>query len=256
MGLFINNGKHPDVFKHHGDIDEPNQGYLKIDYYSEMINQQKKINESLAHSIQELADLFQKQSKNQSKQWVEVTNQLNELKESQQQHEKFEVQAREWLHVLNNDNHELQKMIKIEQDVNQKMMEQLNLLSQSNQEIVIQLDAYKEANQQLQTNIHDLVELNKQMSEQMTKQDQNQNRVINQLDNQEAMLEKTYRQISNIRSILFERANHLAEKIENSYNLTSSFFYKLLTGSEQPLTLVMMKQKQKKSDNQKTPTES
>ena len=252
MGIFINNGKHPDVFKHQGDIAEPNQGYLKIDYYSEMINQQKNINESLALSIQELTELFQKQSKNQLKQWNEVTNQLSDLKESQKQHEKFEVQTKEWLHALNNDNLELQKMIKNEQDVNQKMMEQLNLLSQSNHEIVSQLDTYKEANQQLHSNIHDLVELNKQMSEQMTKQDENQNRVLNQLDSQEALLEKTFRQINNIRSILFERANYLAEKIENSYNLTSSFFYKLLTGSDQPLTLVMMKQKQ----NQKTTTES
>ncbi|MET3698917.1 hypothetical protein SAMN05877753_110153 [Bacillus oleivorans] len=252
MGLFINNGKHPDVFKHRGEIDEPNQGYLKIDYFSEMVNQQMKINENLAISIQELGELYQKQSKTQAKQWNELSGQLHELKESDLKHEKFQAQAREWINTLNNDNLELQKMMENEQKVNQKVMEQLNIINESNHEIVNQLDSYKAANQLIQSDIHDLVELNKQMTEQMVKQDENQNRVINQLDNQEALLEKTFRQINNLRSILFEQANHLADKIENSYNLTSSYFYKLLTGSDQPLTLVMMKQKQKKSENQKT----
>src|SRR5699024_12866080 len=67
--------------------------------------------------------------------------------------------------------------------------------------------------------------------------------MLDRLENQEALMEKFHRQISEFRSILFERSSFLAEKIEDSYNLTSSYFYQLVSGSDTPLTLYMDQRK-------------
>ena len=46
--------------------------------------------------------------------------------------------------------------------------------------------------------------------------------VLKQLDKQEALTEKISRQLNHIRSIIFERTNYLATKLEDGYKLTAS----------------------------------
>ncbi|MCL6572457.1 MAG: hypothetical protein K6T88_12360 [Bacillus sp. (in: Bacteria)] len=77
----------------------------------------------------------------------------------------------------------------------------------------------------------------------MTKQEELYGGVFLRLDNQEALIEKISRQLNHIRSILFERTNYLATKIDDGYKITSSYVYKLMTGSDQPLTFFLMNQK-------------
>lgn len=60
--------------------------------------------------------------------------------------------------------------------------------------------------------------------------------MLKRLDTQEALLDKLGRQLNHVRSILFERTNYLVDKIDEGYKLTSSYVYKLMTGSEQPFT--------------------
>ncbi|WP_045516418.1 hypothetical protein [Neobacillus niacini] len=92
-------------------------------------------------------------------------------------------------------------------------------------------------------------ELQKQLSEKISKQEEFQTGVLNRLDQQEALTEKIARQLNHIRSILFERTNYLAEKIDEGYKLTSSYVYNLMTGSDQPITLYLMNSK--KGEKQK-----
>lgn len=92
-------------------------------------------------------------------------------------------------------------------------------------------------------------ELQKQLSEKISKQEEFQTGVLNRLDQQEALTEKIARQLNQIRSILFERTNYLAEKIDEGYKLTSSYVYNLMTGSDQPITLYLMNSK--KGEKQK-----
>ncbi|MDQ6597448.1 hypothetical protein E2K98_06635 [Bacillus salipaludis] len=73
------------------------------------------------------------------------------------------------------------------------------------------------------------------------------NQVLTRLDRQEALTEKILRQINHIRSILFERTNYLATKIEDGYKVTSTYVYKLMTGSEQPLTFLLRNDKKEES---------
>jgi hypothetical protein len=86
-------------------------------------------------------------------------------------------------------------------------------------------------------------ELQKQLSEKFNQQEEFQSGVLTRLDQQEALTEKIFRQINHIRSILFERTNYLAEKIDEGYKITSSYVYNLMTGSDQPVTFYLMNNK-------------
>ena len=122
-------------------------------------------------------------------------------------------------------------------------MEKLHSLKQTQQEIENRLEKQKAANEQLLLNLREQHELQKEMADQISKLEANHQEVIERLDSQEALTEKVLRQVKNLRYILFERAGYLAEKIENGYQLTSSYIYKLLTGQ---VFLLEQKEKQKK----------
>ncbi|WP_141554365.1 hypothetical protein [Virgibacillus ndiopensis] len=245
----MNKGEHPDVFMNQGSIAEPNQDYFKMDYFQELVKEQKRLNESLLTSYRNLNFGFNEQKITQARRWQDIGNELAALKETNLQHEKFESNAMEWLTMLDENSEKMKEMLEQEGLLKQEVIDQINHVSKSNQDIVHQLGKYETTNQQLTIQLEELFDLHKQMSDKFSKHDENQNQVLNQLENQEAMMEKTFRQINNIRSILFERASFLAEKIEDSYQLTSSAVYKLLTGSEQPLTLYMQNKKEQKNSN-------
>lgn len=111
------------------------------------------------------------------------------------------------------------------------------------------LERYEDANHQLVLQMNEQFELQKVVAKKMMKQEEFQGGVLQRLDTQEALMDKISRQIQHIRSILFERTNYLATKIDDGYNITSSYVYRLMTGSEQPLTFFLMNNK--KEENQK-----
>ena len=127
--------------------------------------------------------------------------------------------------------------------MNQQLIDQINVLAQSNREIVSKLEQYESTFEQLTLKLNEQAEWQKQISDQMSIQGAHHNKVMSRLDNQEALTEKLVRQMDHIRASLFERTNYLVEKIENGYHLTSSYVYKIMTGSDQPLTFLMMNQK-------------
>lgn len=211
MGLFINRKDHPDVFKNNEKINAPNQDYMKHDYISEYIDEQQRANVSLIHSFNEMKHRFYEQEDIQSNQWSELNSQLNDLKLNTQSQKEFEEQMIRWLKVLDEKNSQLQT---------------------ANLELSLQISAQ--------------MELQKTLSEKFSNQEEFQVGVLNRLDQQEALTEKISRQLNHIRSILFERTNYLAQKMEDGYKLTSSYVYNLMTGSDQPLTFYKLNKKEEK----------
>ncbi|WP_188454837.1 hypothetical protein [Virgibacillus oceani] len=245
----MNKNEHPDVFMNQGSIAEPNQRYFKLDYFRELIKEQKMVNDSLWKSHRNLTFGLNEQRIIQTRNWRDIESELEALKETNHQHEKFEKSAMEWLTMLDENSGKMKEMLEQEGLLKQEVIDQINDVSRSNQDIADQLGKFDTTNQQINSQLEELFELHKQMSDQFSKHDETQNQVLDQLENQDALMEKTFRQINNIRSILFERASFLAEKIEDSYNLTSSTVYKLFTGAEQPLTLYMKNKKEQNKSN-------
>lgn len=228
MGLFINRVAHPCVYKNENKITEPNQGYLKIDYFSELLKRQENVNHTLFYSYHNLKMKNQLQESAQNSQWQDINKQLQVLNKSNLQYQQFAGDAIDRQHQLE------QRIMKLHETLEEE--------AQLKQEMTVQLAEQASVNNQIASQINEVHNLQQQMTAQDTKQEDMHRNVLERLEKQEAMMEKITRQIDYFRSILFERTSHLVEKVENSYDLTATFFYKMLTGSDQPLTLMMMKE--------------
>lgn len=245
MGLFINNEKHPDVYKNNGQVLESNQRFYKTNSQAEMLEEQLRMNETLQRSFNELKDTVEIQATKQANQWKNFGNRLYELKKGNLQHKNTENLVMEALKKLDEKNTQLQVTMENERLGKQQVIDQINYLSHSNQEFVEQLDKLVLATDLLDIKVDEQLDLQKQIAQQMLKQDDTHQEVLKRLDNQEALTEKILRQVDHFRSILFERTNYLAEKIEKGYHLTSSYFTNLVTSSDKPKTHYLIKQKQK-----------
>ena len=243
MGLFINSDKHPDVYKNHAQIVEPNQTSFKQNHLSDLLEAQQKTNETLQQSFSELKDLFEKQATKQTSQWKFFQQGINEQKKVNVHYEKIEHQVLEWLRKLDEKSVTLQSTLENEALSNKDLINYMDQLSQSNQEVVNQLDKVGLKNEQLEQKLDEQLIIQKQIAQHMNTQENTQSEVLNRLDNQEALTEKILRQIDHFRSVLFERTNYLAEKIDTGYNYTASYLAKLFTGSDHSIFLVNQKQK-------------
>ncbi|SET53869.1 hypothetical protein SAMN05216389_11439 [Oceanobacillus limi] len=250
MGIFINKSDHPSVFQKNDEIEEPNQSYFQTDYFSELIKEQQKLNQSLTKSLDVIKERHRKFEYQEAAKWKDVQMKLYELQRSSAKHEEFEHNVREWLVMLESNNQKLQGYMEENDATKAEMLDQIDHVRQSNQEIHSHLDNYQIAYKDLANQLQEVFELQEKLTEQLSQNNEKQDQLLNRYENQEALLEKTFRQIDHIRSSLFERTTFIAEKIENSYKLTSSLMYKLITGSEKPLTLLMTgKNREGKQEN-------
>ncbi|SFD69976.1 hypothetical protein SAMN05216238_103208 [Lentibacillus persicus] len=248
MGLFINQHEHPYVFKNSGKILEPNQGYFHKDNFQEMLNDQKAINQKLADAFQEVKQLHHRQQQVNAGKWKHVSDELRAIRKREEKHDVFEDEVMKQLAKLARNGTQLQQLVEKEDIMKKDVADRVESLNESSMEIMEQLRTYDAANTKLIDEMNALAERNKEMAEQIDKQDQAQKNTLERLENQEALMEKVHRQISEFRAILFERSSYIAEKIEDSYNLTSSYVYKLMKSSDQPLTWYV---DQKKAGNEK-----
>ncbi|MBM7571223.1 hypothetical protein [Aquibacillus albus] len=239
MGLFINKDDHPEVYKNKGNIKEPNQSQFKVDYFAEMINHQKEVNQSLLNSFHHLNSLYQQQENKQITQWNQIGEQLHELKEFQSENESFNQKALDWLSLLQQDQKNLSEKLSDEENTSHDIIGEINTLRES-------IEEYQLENEKVASQLQELSEQNQQVTEHISNHEQQQKQMDQRLENQEALMEKTLRQMNHFRSIIFERTNDLAEKIEENYNKTSTYVYELLTGSN----LLMLKNK--KDESQKS----
>jgi hypothetical protein len=290
MGLFINKGKHPEVFKNLVARNENNQELHRKDYLKEILQIQHSTNLSLSQSLDELKLHNHKQKEFQSIQWDDLNNQLNDMKRREFEHHNLDFQIMERLKNLeekqktiyafleNETEHKLEIMneMQIQNRIFQEMAMQIEKYEELTQrlseqiekhhvgltekiqqyegfqtEVLSRLDKHEQLNQHLSEQMQIQTNLDQKLEKQISQQESYQTEILTRIDNQEALIEKLARQIYHFRSIIFERSNFLAEKIENGYKLTTSYVHKLFTSSEQPLTFYRFKNKEE--DHQRQP---
>ena len=248
MGLFINKQEHPDVYKNSENLHEPNQFLSRQDFLSELMNEQQKANRALNRALSELKTRYQHQADAQDSQWKHVDHQLNDLKSSTIQQKKFENQIVTNLQAIHERNVRLETIVESETTIKQSIMAQVGQLSKTYEEIAGRLERSEDANHQLAQQMDEQLALQKEVAKKLNQQAELHGGMLERLDHQDALLDKFARQLNHIRSILFERTNYLASKIDDGYKLTSSYVYKLMTGSDQPLTFFLMNRKQEENN--------
>ncbi|NHM33036.1 hypothetical protein [Neobacillus terrae] len=247
MGLFINKNEHPTVFKNPQFLKEPNQEVERIDYLSQFLQQQQEASSALRHSFEHLKNHNLEQEFLQASQWKEISDKLNELKNKSSQHTDFEAQMLEWLKSIAEKNIVLHGLLKEESKFKENVAGQLTIQKQATKEISYRLEKQEALQNVISEQLKEQTVVQKQMAENLLKQEEFQNDVLVRLEKQEALSEKIFRQINTIRSILYERTNYLAEKITEGCKVTSSYVYKIMTGSDQPYTFFLKNNKKEEN---------
>lgn len=243
MALFINTGEHPSVFGNEKDIIGKNQSFYRRDHVSELIKKQEQVNTTLLHSLREMTILQRKQARQQEQKWQQSESQLEELKKQNAEQKRFENNTLATLNGLDQQNKKMQTTLENEEQIKREILEQMSVLSESNQYTVDILHQYESFNEHMMEQMNHMSQLQMDVGQKIMEQDDQQQLLNERLENQEALTEKTLRQLDHLRASLFERTNHLVEKIEESYQLTSSYIYHLLKGSNQPFTFLISEER-------------
>ncbi|WP_438311850.1 hypothetical protein [Sporosarcina sp. FA9] len=204
MALFMNEREHPGVYKNSGNRIEPNQNSFKTDDVTELLKEQRSENDKLKHSLWNLEKTMKKTEQRLIKQSDRIGNQFDKLEELDYRHEVFENNTSIWIEKINIENKSQQYVLSnsllVEKDLASKIDEQSN----SQKTIVKQLVEQEVG----------LVEIEKR------------------LENQEALMEKVLKQIDYYKSVLFERTQIFAGKIEQSYTNSTSYVSRLVKGRD------------------------
>ncbi|GGJ54486.1 hypothetical protein [Virgibacillus salexigens] len=240
MGLYINRDNHTTIYEHEEARKEPNQRFFVRNHTTEMVKEQQKVNAALQQSFNRLNRLVAQQDVKASTRFKEVSKRLNQLKELHTEHDQVEQKVMQQLHHLETTTANLENVLNDHQLSKQDYHKQMDMLKDSDEKLMEQLKMSEQANADVAKRVEAHLELQEGLVERVNNHDKKQKETNARLENQEALTEKMVRQLDNIRSILFERTNYLAEKIEDGYQLTSSYVTKLMTGDEQPRTLLMM----------------
>lgn len=226
MGLFFNKKSHSDLFK--GDnIAERNQTIYRTDSLSEAMKEQKKSFDMMNEKYSEMEKQLQKQRRIQSDRWRTTGIRFDEILDHQSQHRQFEQEAIETLERLDQKHKELQRMLENKRKMNEQLVEQINMLNQSNAEIAERLDKFDADQEKLLTKMDAQIEKQDQFSLAMEEQKTAQIEIAERIEQQEGLIEKMMRQMDFLRSVIFERSHFIAEKIDKSYQLTTTYISNL-----------------------------
>lgn len=243
MAIYFNDEEHPYIFKTEEEIDGQNQSIAKYDYWSDLIEEQKRVQSKIDQSLKGLNHKIEQQEHAQQQRWRKIYYKMNEQRKFNEKRKGFEDHVKNWLENIESKNERLQIMLNEDSQLKQDILEKLHNLKQTQQDIENRLEKQEATIEDFLADLREHHEFQKDMGIQISKQEERHQELLDRLDNQEALTEKVLRQVTNLRSIIFERAGHLAEKIENGYQLTSSYIHKLLTGQ---VFLLEQKEKQKK----------
>lgn len=256
----MNTNMHPTVFKSKKRIQEPNQTHFEYHYFSELMLEQKRMNESFHSSIKRIHTLFQQQSITQKKKWAMLDKELENLKSAEHQ---FKQYVMERFNVLEENFRELHNLMENESASSKETKEYIQHLRLTNEEILSELNNLQSLHDIITTRLNESLDMQKNMTNELANHKEYQKEVAEQIqtyvedqqevkskvESQEALLEKVLRQMDHFRSVLYERSSYLADKIDDSYQITSTYVYQLMKGNERPYMFVAPKKSSNKEDH-------
>lgn len=232
MGLFFNRKNHSDLYKGE-NIAERNQAIYRTDSLSEAMKDQKRAFDMMNEKYSAMEKQLQKQRRIQSDRWITTGIRFEEILDHQSQHRKFELEAIETLERLERKHKELQKMLETKRKMNEELVEQINMLNQSNVEIAERLEKFDADQEKLLTKMDAQIEKQDQFSLSLEEQKTAQTEIAERIEQHEGLIEKMMRQMDFLKSIIFERSHFLAEKIDKSFQLTTTYISNLRGKSNQ-----------------------
>lgn len=236
MGLFINNEQHKNVFKATENIKAPQQLYYRSNHLSELLQEQRLFNQSMKKTIHQLNMVSEQQRHMQTIQWNETKQQLQNLYQQNEQQDTTHL-----LKTLEQHIHHIMQFMKDDR------LKQHHMVQQSYDEIMLKINDYATHDERiLEAMDKQRIEYQK-ITDSVMKQEKRQEKIDERLEKQEALTEKLVRQVDHLRSVIYERVNYLAGKLDTMYKDTSTYMSQLLTKATFPMSSYMFMPKDKQS---------
>lgn len=140
MSLFINSDKHPKVYKSDVEIIAPNQDIFKRDSASEMIEAQKKANDALRRSFQELEESYVKQKRTELRRMASVRHNLKQLNDRHVEQQEMENDVASLLEKYSGKNEELTLKIEQQIELQKEMSSQIAKQEDFQHDVINRLD--------------------------------------------------------------------------------------------------------------------
>lgn len=233
MGLFVNNDQHPHLYKSKEDVQTKNQENYRYDAWTDFLLEQKQGNEAVQQALQHLTQLQQRQAQKHERRWQGIDAEIRELEEINQQRKAFEKSVLGSLEKIEGQQRNGEETLQQIQVAKAEWTEQLEKIASMEKQVLAKLERQEKSQEGL---INDWQTAIGAMEEQTVKQQelqQQQEEVVERLERQEALTEKIIREILQIRSVIFERASFLAEKIEHGYRRTSTYVQKMISAEQE-----------------------
>ncbi|WP_217586266.1 hypothetical protein [Lentibacillus saliphilus] len=249
MKPFMNTNMHPDMYENSEKITAPNQDYYMRNAFDMWKRDQQQARTQLFQAVHHLNQQFTILSTQHKKEIDDIRSQLATLDMEAGVQEQFREETERWLAMLDENQGKLEQLLEHDRAFKQTIQQEMSDLNASQQTVLEELTG---ARTQLLAQMDRVLELHEQVTESLAAHEAEQTHLVNRMADQEALLEKVTRQISHVRSILFERSTYLADKIDDSWRQTSDYLYQWVKGKDQPLTLLNTKKSEQTERTRET----
>jgi hypothetical protein len=211
-----------------------NQQLLKINPVTQFINKQDYINDQLYETVQEVTSMLKSNKEEQLQYFQQLINQIkkqelttNHVNNRVESFENTSESLLEKIKILEKQNEALSKQIEGDNQINQALIEQLT--AQYSDQLVSKLEHHDTVVFELSEEVKKQQTIYETINEKLDMQEIFHKTLLERMEHQEALTQKIVRQIDHLKSIIYERFSHFAEKIENNMKLTTSYLFSFMT---------------------------
>lgn len=218
------NNENPLILSNQGEPNS-NQTIFRYSYFEDVLQNQKMTNSTLSQSIESFHHTI---SETTSSQQIKFNELLQEISRSEQslreiasimvEQSKTNQKILERLDKLEKENELVLNEITKEGLMHEAMVDQLSLQDQRLIELSSTLSSHEQQTVELTKQLEVHENMYEEISEKMGLQEVFHQTVMERLDHQEAISEKIQRQLDYLKTAIYERASHLAEKIETNFS--------------------------------------
>ncbi|MFD1737262.1 hypothetical protein ACFSCX_11930 [Bacillus salitolerans] len=231
-----------------------NQHFFRTNPISQFIENQNRVNDQLHHSINTFTQSLLNTKQEQHHYYQQVVSHLerqeskaNGVNEKIENHEKKSASILDKVILLERQNEELRKKIENDSIINKAIMDHLASQESYSQKLVKRLEEHNQVMCDMKEELINQQEIYEKLNEKLDMQEVFHQTLLERLEQQEAITQKIVRQVDHLKSVIYERFSHFADKIEDSMKLTSGYLFSYLTKP----TLLKSTKEDKKTNSEK-----
>jgi hypothetical protein len=218
------NNQNPLILSNQGEPNS-NQTIFRYSYFQELLQNQKITNSTLSESIESFHSTLSETTTSQHIKFNELLQEvgrtehaLREIASIMMDQGKTNQKILERLDKLEKENELVLNEITKEGLMHEAMVDQLSLQDQRLLELSSTLSTHEQQTVELTKQLHVQENMYEEITEKLGLQEVFHQTVMERLDHQEAISDKIQRQLDHLKTAVYERASHLAEKIESNFN--------------------------------------